>query len=411
MNLKKYALTQILEVLRISTGAIYAILTYGLVGAEAFGFFSALGALAAYGFLFEGTQLIQGFQIDFRKSRCPHLFTSTLSIVCTFAIILIPLVFLLCFFGTSYEAYYCAGFALMHSATPLRNFFTNYLVIDEKISISIISEIFSKLLALSIFYLVYFQRGYADVDLLFIAMGSEMAANLLFVGSFVLKRQPLGSFQKKQALSLFNYAWPLMTSNFFSGFIFRSIKVVFLKNLSTADFGRLSFIDNALEKLKGPASLYIQQRLPNMIDGIKSCGFIKTSKNEFILLSKFSLFLCALITLGILIVDPFMSHPFMARFAEVKHILYFLAYFIVIRAYAGLATQLTIAARKNHIEAFGAFLSICIQFTLASYVVINFGLYGALFAVCANSILTGISLFSLAVISEKRKIIKMQNSR
>jgi O-antigen/teichoic acid export membrane protein len=400
---REHFVSQSLEVCRILVAGLYAVFAYGMVGAEAFGFFSGLAALAAYGFLLEGAPIIQGFQVDYRKSPSAELFTTTLLLLLACSIILCPLVLLLCYYGTGHAFNYCAWFSLIYASTPLKNFFISFLVIKERVSFSIASEIVSKLLALTAFYFVYFQTGSVGLGTLLFASGVDALANMLINAFLAFSQQGFGRFKWYYVQSLLTYAWPLVVSSFGSGFIFRSVKVVFLKNLSPADFGRLAFLDGIMEKLKGPTSLYILQRLPNMIDGIKRVGFVVTSKDEFRRLWKFSMALCLLITLGIIITGPLMRYPYFARFAEIKGLLYFVSYFIVLRAFSGLACQLVIASRKNYVEAFGSFLSIVLQFLFASVAVYSWGFYGALFATCLNSITTGVVNFIIALKMEMRE--------
>jgi O-antigen/teichoic acid export membrane protein len=399
---REHFFSQSLEVCRILVGGLYAVFAYGLVGAEAFGFFSGLAALAGYGFLFEGTQIAQGFQVDYRKSPSAELFTTAFLLLLTCSFILGPLALLLCYYGTDHAFSYCAWFSLIHSATPLRTFFNNFLVIKEKVTFTIVSEIISKLMALGFFYVVYIQTGQVGLGVLLCANGVDTLANILINAGFSLSQQHFGSFKFHYAQSLLRYAWPLIASSFGSGFIFKSVKVVFLKNLSVEDFGRLSFLDGVMEKLKGPTSLYVVQRLPNMIDAIQRIGFVATSRDEFRRLWKFSMVLCLLITVGIVITEPLMNYPLFARFAEMKGSLYCVAYFIVLRAYAGLACQLVIASRKNYVEAFGSFISISIQFLVASVAVVGWGFYGALFAICLNSITTGVVNYIIALKMEMK---------
>ncbi len=399
---------QSFEVLRILLGGFYAIFTYGTIGAEAFGFFSGLAAFAAYGFLFEGTQIIQGFQIDYRKTLSADLFTTTFGIILCHSLILCPLVFLLTYYGTSYSYIQCLFFSIIHAGTPLKLFFINFLIVKKKLRITILIELAAKLLALGSFCYTYFVLKYSGVEVLLLATGIEMFINIFINCIYALSKQKLGYFRKCYVLSLLKYAWPLIASTFASGFIFRSIKVTFFKYLSMEDFGRLAFVDGIMEKLKGPTSIYILQRLPEMIDGIKNNGFIPTSKKEFLHLNRFSLALCALITLGIIISQPLMSYPQFARFAEMKRILYVVAYVIILRGYAGLACQLVTAARKNHVEAIGGFISISIQFCISFCAVFFLGFPGALFALCLNTMTTGIVNYLIAFSFERKKLKEQQ---
>lgn len=405
---REHFFNQSLEACRIILGGLYAVFAYGLVGAEAFGFFSGLAAVAGYGFLFEGAQITQGFQIDYRKSPTAEIFTTAFLLLLACSLILGPLVLVFCYYGTSHAFSYCAWFSLIHAATPLKLFFNGFLVVKEKVSYTIAAEIFSKLLALASFYVVYFQTGEVGVGALLWASGVETFFIILISAGISLSQQSLGRFNLSYAKSLLNYAWPLLVSSFGSGFIFKSVKVVFLKNLSMEDFGRLSFLDGVLEKFKGPTSLYVVQRLPNIIDAIQRIGFVATSKDEFRRLWKFSMVLCLLITLGIVITEPLMHYPLFARFAEMQGPLYCVAYSIVLRAYAGLARQLVIAAKMNYVEAFGSFFSIVIQFVIASVAVYGWGFYGALLATCLNAMTTGVVMYIMTLRIELKKMRELK---
>jgi O-antigen/teichoic acid export membrane protein len=408
---REHFFIQSLEACRILVGGLYAVLAYGLVGAEAFGFFSGLAALAGYGFLFEGAQIVQGFQVDYRKSPSAELFTTAFLLLFMCSSILGPLAFLLCYYGTSHTFNFCAWFSLIHAVTPLRAFFNNFLIIKGRITHSIVSEIFSKLLALGFFYAVYFQKGEVGLGVLLCANGVETLLNILINAALSLSQQGFGRFKLDHARELLKYAWPLIISSIGSGFIFKSVKVVFLKSLSIEDFGRLSFLDGVMDKLKGPTSLYVIQRLPNMIDAMQRVGFMATSKDEFRRLWKFSTVVCFLITVGIIFTEPLMDYPYFARFADMKVALYCVAYFVVIRAYAGLACQLVIASRKNYVEAIGSFFSIVLQFLVASAAVYGWGFYGALFATCLNSITTGVVNYFIALRMEMRDMRELREGK